>query len=82
MADSTMTPVAKDFGVIPSDAQGTPEPLVIAFPQTELDDLHTLLAASRIGPETFESLQQDRKYGVSIQWLHVAKTTWLEDFDW
>lgn len=82
MADSTMTPVAKDFGVIPSDAQSTPEPLVIAFPQTELDDLHTLLVASRIGPETFESLQQDRKYGVSIQWLHAAKTTWLEDFDW
>lgn len=77
-----MTTVAKGFGVVPSNAQSTPEPLVIAFLQTELDDLHTLLAASRIGPETFESLQQDRKYGVSTQWLQAAKITWLEDFNW
>jgi len=77
-----MPQLREHFGVIPSTAKTTPEDFVVTFPQAELDDLHTLIAASRIGPETFEGLQQDRKYGVTTQWLRDAKATWLQDFDW
>lgn len=77
-----MISAAKSLGIVPATALSIPEPLVVAFLQTELDNLRALLAASRNGPEKFESLQQDRKYGVSTQWLHAAKTTWLENFDW
>jgi microsomal epoxide hydrolase len=77
-----MSQLRKHFGVVPSTAKTTPEDFVVAFPPTELDDMRSLIAASRIGPETFEGLQQDRKYGVTAQWLRDAKTTWLEEFDW
>jgi microsomal epoxide hydrolase len=72
----------KDFGTVPSNARITPEDFTIAFPQTELDDLRSLISASRVGPETFEGLQQDRKYGITTKWLRDAKMTWLEGFDW
>jgi microsomal epoxide hydrolase len=77
-----MSQTRKTFGTLPPNARTTPEDFVVAFPQSELDDLPSLVAASRIGPETFEGLQQDRKYGITTQWLRDAKTSWLEDFDW
>jgi len=77
-----MSQTRKAFGVLPPNARITPEDFTVAFPQTELDDLRSLITASRVGPETFEGLQQDRKYGITTQWLRDAKTTWLEEFDW
>ena len=77
-----MSHVRKVFGALPPNARVTPEDFVVAFPQTELDALRSLIAASRVGPETFEGLQQDRKYGVTTQWLRDAKTSWLEGFNW
>ena len=55
----------KAFGVLTSALRITPEDFTVSFPQPELDDLHSLIAASRVGPETFEGLQHDRKYGVT-----------------
>lgn len=77
-----MSQTQKAFGVLPSNVRVTPQDFVVNFPQTELDDLRSLIAASRVGPDTFEGFQQDRKYGVSAQWLRDAKTSWLEDFNW
>lgn len=77
-----MSQIRKAFGTLPPNARITPEDFVVTFPQTELDDLRSLVKASRVGPETFEGLQQDRKYGITPQWLHNAKTSWLEDFNW
>lgn len=77
-----MSQIRKDFGIVPSTAQTAPENLVVNYPQAELDALKTLLAASRIGPETYEGQQQDRKYGITTQWLQNAKKSWLEEFDW
>jgi len=72
----------KAYGTLPPNARITPEDFTVAFPRTEVDDLRSLIAASRVGPETFEGLQQDRKYGITTQWLHDAKTSWLEEFNW
>lgn len=77
-----MTQIRKAFGVLPSTARIKPEEFTVSFPQPELDDLRSLIAASRVGPETFEGLQQDRKYGITTQWLRDAKASWLEEFDW
>jgi microsomal epoxide hydrolase len=77
-----MSKTQKTFGTLPPNARITTEDFVVAFPQTELDDLRSLIAASRVGPDTFEGFQQDRKYGISAQWLRDAKTSWLEDFNW
>lgn len=82
MAELDMESPEKDFGVVPSTACNIPQRFPVVFPQTELDDLQKLIAVSRVGPVTFEGLQQDRKYGVTTQWLHDAKQAWLKDFDW
>ncbi|KAK9789088.1 putative Epoxide hydrolase N-terminal domain-containing protein [Seiridium cardinale] len=36
---------------------------------------------SSVGPITFESSQQNRKYGITAEWLQNAKKQWLQ-FDW
>ena len=77
-----MAQIREAFSALPLRARVTPEDFVVAFPQIELDDLRSLVAASRVGPETFEGMQQDRKYGITTQWLRDAKTSWLEDFNW
>jgi microsomal epoxide hydrolase len=77
-----MSNIRDSFGVLPSTAQVKPEDFVVDFPQTELDGLRSLIAASRVGPETFEGLQPDRKYGIDARWLQGAKDFWLDKFDW
>jgi microsomal epoxide hydrolase len=77
-----MSNIRDGFGIIPSTAQVKPEDFVVEFPKTELDDLRSLIAASRVGPETFEGLQPDRKYGIDARWLQSAKDFWLDEFDW
>ena len=77
-----MSQIRKTFGTLPPNARTTPEHFIVTFPQTEIDDLRSLVKASRVGPETFEGLQQDRKYGITTQWLRDAKTSWLEGFNW
>lgn len=77
-----MTQVRKEFSVFPSTAQAQAERIEVTYPQAELDSLYHLLAASRVGPETYESRQQDRKYGITTQWLDNAKAAWLEEFNW
>jgi hypothetical protein len=77
-----MSQTQKAFGTLPPNTRIAPQDFVVNFPQNELDDLRSLIAASRVGPDTFEGFQQDRKYGVSAQWLRDAKTSWLEDFNW
>jgi hypothetical protein len=79
---NNMSKIRENFGVVPPKAQVNPEDLVIEFPQTELDRLRSLIAASRVGPETFEGLQPDRKYGIDAYWLQGAKDFWLDEFDW
>jgi microsomal epoxide hydrolase len=77
-----MSNTRDSFGVIPSTAQVKPEDFIVKFPQTEIDGLRSLIAASRIGPETYEGLQPDRKYGIDAHWLQEAKDFWLNQFGW
>lgn len=82
MSKLDMESPGKDFGVVPSTARSVPQRFPVIFPEAELDDLQTLIGASRVGPVTFEGLQQDRKYGITTQWLYDAKQAWLKHFNW
>lgn len=37
-----------------------------------------MIAAAKIGPATYENGLQDRRYGITRQWLQEAKEAWLE----
>jgi len=48
----------------------------------ELSDFKQLLKLSKIGPKTYENLQEDRRFGVTHAWLSDAKTYWEQKYDW
>jgi hypothetical protein len=72
---------AKDYAQIPAKALKKPEAYKIEVPEKEIEEFKTLLKLSRIPKPTYESLQEDGRYGVSHKWMAEAKNAW-EHFDW
>lgn len=61
----------------------TAVPFTLSIPDSDLDDLRTLLRLSPLGPETWENTHTDTEdYGVSYKWLSEAKEHWLNTFSW
>ena len=72
MAESTPTPILT--------AHLTP--FQVAVPEKALQDLKALLDLSPLPPVTYEGSLEDRKYGVTREWLVQAKEYWRDQFDW
>lgn len=70
------------FSKIPPTARITPTPFQVSIPQEQIIDLQTLVKLSKIAPPTFESLQKDRRFGITSEWLTSMRDKWLNDFDW
>jgi microsomal epoxide hydrolase len=70
------------FGQVPTNATAGIALFKVSIPDRSLEELHTLLSLSKLAPVTYEGLQQDRKYGITREWLEQAKSFWLNDFDW
>jgi len=70
------------FSRLPSTARITPAPFKISFSDNELEDLKTLVRLARTAPRTYENSQQDRRYGITSDWLNDLKEQWTKDFDW
>ncbi|KAL4818094.1 Alpha/Beta hydrolase protein [Aspergillus spinulosporus] len=70
------------FTKLPSTATITPSSFRVAIPDEQLSDLKTLLRLSRTAPQTYENLQEDRRYGVTHEWMSTMKEEWLNNFDW
>ncbi|KAI9683450.1 MAG: hypothetical protein M1822_005990 [Bathelium mastoideum] len=56
-------------------------PFTVSIPDDKLERLRQLVEATDIGPATYESLQSDRRYGITTEWLSTAKEQW-KHFDW
>ena len=59
-----------------------PKPFKVAVPDSKLKELKSLLKCSKLAPQTYESSQVDRKYGITYQWMQEAKDSWENNFDW
>ncbi|KAH6712012.1 Alpha/Beta hydrolase protein [Leptodontidium sp. MPI-SDFR-AT-0119] len=70
------------YNTIPSKAFKQPTPFTVSIPETQLTEFRTLPKLSRIPAPTFESLQEDGKFGITHKWLTDAKRHWVENFDW
>ena len=70
------------FGKLPSTARITPAPFKMLVPQEQIDELKSLVQLSKTAPPTYESQQQDRRFGITSQWLNSMKQRWTKDFDW
>lgn len=74
--------MSRPFGKVPARAFNSPSPFNVAVPQAQLAEFHTLLKLSKIAAPTYESLQDDGKFGVTHKWITEAKEYWLNQFDW
>jgi microsomal epoxide hydrolase len=54
----------------------------IDIPEEELNDFTDLLRLSKLGPQTYENLQRDGRFGVTYEWMFNAKSHWEANFDW
>ncbi|KAJ3536180.1 hypothetical protein NM208_g5823 [Fusarium decemcellulare] len=68
------------FDKVPSEALRQPIPFTLRVSQGEIDEFKTLLALSKVGPQTWENSQNN--LGLSREWLLRAKDIWLNKFQW
>jgi microsomal epoxide hydrolase len=54
----------------------------VAIPDNELRDFKELLQLSKLGPKTYENVQNDGRFGVTYEWMSNAKSHWETNFDW
>lgn len=71
-----------DYDNIPKNARLEPSRFKVHIPEQQLKDFKELLKLSKVGPKTFENLQEDRKWGISHSWLSETKTYWEKKFNW
>ena len=75
------SPFRKGFGDLPENATSI-EPFKLSVPEADVEEWRQLLKLSKINPPTWESSQEDRRYGVTTAWLSAARDHWLNTFDW
>ncbi|OOF93430.1 hypothetical protein ASPCADRAFT_398462 [Aspergillus carbonarius ITEM 5010] len=73
--------MALGFSNVPSGAKVTPNPFQVHISDDQIEELQLLVKLSKVAPPTYEGLQQDRRYGISNEWLATAKEAW-KNFDW
>ncbi|OJJ69918.1 hypothetical protein ASPBRDRAFT_678370 [Aspergillus brasiliensis CBS 101740] len=73
--------MAIPFGNVPSGATVIPSPFQVHVSDEQIEELQLLVKLSKLSPPTYEGLQQDRKYGITNEWLANAKEAW-KNFDW
>lgn len=71
-----------DFSRIPVRATLQPILFEAHVSDAVLFDFKQLLRLSKIGPQTYENLQEDRRFGVTHEWLTQAKKHWETIYDW
>jgi microsomal epoxide hydrolase len=73
--------MAIPYSQILATATKQPSPFLISIPEAKLADFKTLLKLSKVTPQTYESLQEDRRFGVDHKWVTETKKYWEETFD-
>lgn len=58
------------------------QPFKVHISDNALHNLSTLLRLSWLPEESFENMQSDRRYGVTLPWMKKAKDAWETQFDW
>lgn len=74
--------MATGFNVLPLGCKTDVTPFKAHVSDEEIDEFRTLLKLSKVASHTYESLQHDRRYGITTDWLITTKDQWLRAFDW
>lgn len=79
LAGKTMSTAFSD---LPEGATVSIRSFTVAIEEEQLNNFKTLLRLSKIADPTYEGSNQERKYGVTREWMIEAKDQWLHRFDW
>jgi microsomal epoxide hydrolase len=71
-----------EYSKIPPAATLQPTPFQACVSEAKLADFQKLVSLAKLGPETYESLQDDGRLGISYEWLSNAVRTWQTEYDW
>lgn len=71
-----------DFALVPQQSSLRVDKFHAAVPDSDISDFKQLLRLSRLAPQTYENLQDDRRFGVTRKWLSDAKQHWEYVHDW
>ncbi|PWY75919.1 epoxide hydrolase [Aspergillus eucalypticola CBS 122712] len=69
------------YSKVPSGTTVIPSPFQVHVSDEQIEELQLLVKLSKLAPPTYEGLQQDRKYGITNEWLANAKEAW-KSLDW
>lgn len=69
------------FSKPPSGTHKSPTSFRISIPDARLEELQAMIKLSKIAAPTYETIQKDRWYGVTREWLLNAKEEWLR-YNW
>lgn len=70
------------YASLPAGASLEPTSFHVSVPKQELVDFVQLLRLSKVGPETYENLQEDRSFGLNRAWFAQAKKYWEIEYSW
>lgn len=71
-----------DYRSIPNTVKAQPKPFTAHVPDDTLTEFKQLLKYSKVGPPVYENQQQDRRFGITRDWLLHAKKEWETTYDW
>ena len=71
-----------DYSQLPAKVKVKPSPFKAETSEEKLSELKQLIKLSPIGPAVYENQQEDRKWGMTREWLSKAKEHWGSTFDW
>jgi microsomal epoxide hydrolase len=61
------------YAQLPAKATKQPTPFQISISEEKVWEFKALLKLSKVTPPTYESLQEDRRFGVSHKWITETK---------
>ncbi|KAF2737153.1 epoxide hydrolase-like protein [Polyplosphaeria fusca] len=58
------------------------KPFTLNISENDFSEFKQLLKLSKIGPVTWEGVQDDRRFGLTHKWITETKDYWLNKYDW
>jgi pimeloyl-ACP methyl ester carboxylesterase len=67
---------------MPFSVPASAKPFTLHVSDKDLAEFKQLLQLSKISPATWESLQEDRRFGITHKWITESRDYWLNKYDW
>ncbi|KAF2190478.1 epoxide hydrolase 1 [Zopfia rhizophila CBS 207.26] len=75
-------PTSLPYGTVPSSARQQPSKFELHIEDQQLSNFKQLLRLSPVAKDSYENQQQDRRFGVTREWILNAKKYWENEFNW